>query len=279
MRVAAGPAARVRRGGASADRRLPRQASAAEDLDRIVDDRWDPPVTLGRAAGQRAQRRHPAPRPGRLRPRVVDDAVAHERRHRDRGDDGQQHHQQPPPAAAVAVPTIAAEAPCTTSATRGPPATTTMKMPWSRPRSSSDAAVCSMLIRNAAEAMSAPPPTHQHQHAPRPASGVRHATAERPPARRRRRSRPWTAPRPGRRRSPPGPARRPARPSPSSTPPITAPAGMAAKSSGEREPALLRPEEALVRDLREERPRHPEDHRDDVDDERHHQHRAACAGS
>ena len=53
---------------------------------------------------------------------------------------------------------MAALAPCTTSAIRGPPATTTMKMPCSRPRTESSAALWSMLVRNAAEAMSAAPP-------------------------------------------------------------------------------------------------------------------------
>ena len=39
------------------------------DLDRVVDERWDPPVTLGVRAGQHRRRRHPARRSGRLRPR------------------------------------------------------------------------------------------------------------------------------------------------------------------------------------------------------------------
>ncbi len=38
----------------------------AAALDRVVDTRWDPPVTLGRPAGQRAGRRPPARRSGRL---------------------------------------------------------------------------------------------------------------------------------------------------------------------------------------------------------------------
>ena len=39
------------------------------DLDRVVDRSWDPPVTLGGAAGERDRRRPPARRPGGLRPR------------------------------------------------------------------------------------------------------------------------------------------------------------------------------------------------------------------
>ena len=44
---------------------------APEDLDRIVDERWDPPVSLGRTAGQRARRRRAARRPGLLRARLA----------------------------------------------------------------------------------------------------------------------------------------------------------------------------------------------------------------
>ena len=42
-----------------------------DDLDVVVDERWDPPVTLGRAAGQRGQRGQPARRPGGVRPRAA----------------------------------------------------------------------------------------------------------------------------------------------------------------------------------------------------------------
>ena len=60
---------------------------------------------------------------------------------------------------------------------------------------------------------------------------------------------------------------------PDSTPPTTAPSGIAAKSSAKASAALARPAERDVGHLREQRARHAEDHRDDVDDERHHQHR------
>src|SRR5436190_900646 len=88
---------------------------------------------------------------------------------------------------------MAAVAPWATSAIRGPPATTTMKMPWSRPRTSS--AADDRAGRDAGE------------------------------------------------------------------------------EQREGEPALGGAGEALVRDLGEEGARHPEDHRDDVDEERHQQHR------
>ena len=43
---------------------------ADEDYDRVVDERWDPPVTLARPADERAQRHHPARRAGVLRARA-----------------------------------------------------------------------------------------------------------------------------------------------------------------------------------------------------------------
>ena len=48
---------------------------------------------------------------------------------------------------------------------------------------------------------------------------------------------------------------------------------MAAKSSANAIPPSEGPPKDLVGDLREQRPRHREDHRDQVDDEAHHQHR------
>ena len=41
-----------------------------DDYDRVVDERWDPPVTLARAAAQRPGRHHAARRPGGVRPRA-----------------------------------------------------------------------------------------------------------------------------------------------------------------------------------------------------------------
>ena len=71
----------------------------------------------------------------------------------------------PPPAAAIVVPTAAAAAPCTASARRGPPATTTVNTPCSRPRTSSDAACCRIVLRNADDTMSAAPPTAKNTNA------------------------------------------------------------------------------------------------------------------
>ena len=73
----------------------------------------------------------------------------------------------------------------------GPPTTTTVNTPCSRPRTASDAALCSMLVRNAAEAMSAAPPitsisTAADEHRPL-------ARCRRGP--RRGRSRTWPDPR------------------------------------------------------------------------------------
>ena len=159
-------------------------------------------------------------------------------------------------------------APCTTSAIRGPPATTTMKTPCSRPRTASSAAVCSMLVRNAEEAMSAAPPTTSISSATtsigrRPAPGQ----ADRDPEA-------------DHRRAPDQDAAMTARPcgstretQPEKTPPSTAPAGIAAKSSAKARPPAGGAAEVVVRDLGEQRPRHAEDHRDQVDDERHQQHR------
>ena len=45
--------------------------TGAEDLDRIVDENWDPPGDAGRPPGQRHRRRAAARRAGRLRTRPV----------------------------------------------------------------------------------------------------------------------------------------------------------------------------------------------------------------
>jgi len=47
----------------------------AKDYERIVDERWDPPVTLGVPAGQRPVRRSPTRRTGRVCAGVASEAA------------------------------------------------------------------------------------------------------------------------------------------------------------------------------------------------------------
>ena len=51
----------------------------------MVDERWDPPVTLGRAPGERGQRGEPARRPGGIRPRPARAPLSHASRCDTRG--------------------------------------------------------------------------------------------------------------------------------------------------------------------------------------------------
>ena len=43
------------------------ERTTPKDLDRIVDENWNPPVTMGVRLDQHRRRRHPARRPGELR--------------------------------------------------------------------------------------------------------------------------------------------------------------------------------------------------------------------
>ena len=161
----------------------------------------------------------------------------------------------PPATQEKVAPATAAVAPARRSPSRGPPATTTMKTPCSRPRISSGAYTCRIVCRKTAETRSA-----------RAGDGEqRDREPERPgqPGQRHRR-----APgddRDGQRDALPADPADPAR-------------GQAAEHRADRDrgeqPAdrLLAAEPGLGH-LREQRARHREDHRDDVDHERHQQHR------
>ena len=119
---------------------------------------------------------------------------------------------------------------------RGPPATTTMKTPCNRPRTSSSAASCSIVERNAAEAMSAAPATirptrHSHSQMPiapsaklaarpdtvMPTPQITIATITESPCREARETQP------------------------EKIPPRTAPAGIAAKSRAKASPPPIGP--------------------------------------
>ena len=115
----------------------------------------------------------------------------------------------PPPAAAADVPTRAAALPWATSATRGPPATTTMKMPWSRPRTSSEAAVMEHAVAEGGGDHVGRAADDQHRRPRCPASARRRRRRTRP----RRRSRSSPHPRRGSPRSPRVPAVRSGTPS------------------------------------------------------------------
>ena len=80
-------------------------------------------------------------------------------------------------------PNAAATPPASTSPSRGPPATTTMKTPDSRPRSASGVAVCRIVLRNTALTMSAAPatassttPSHSIRAKPNPVIASPHTT-------------------------------------------------------------------------------------------------------
>src|SRR5699024_9297509 len=146
----------------------------------------------------------------------------------------------PPPDAATAVPTDAAATPCATSPTRGPPATTTMNTPWSRPRISSVAESSRIAWRNAAEIMSTAPPnasaasaSHSHQADP---SGV--ATPTTAP------KTTMATPHSATHTSTARPCRRTRGIHPENTPPITAPTLIAANSR----PSAVPPEAGSPKD-------------------------------
>ena len=82
-------------------------------------------------------------------------------------------------------PTAAPPVPCSRSAIRGPPATTTMNTPCIRPRISSVAAVWRIALRNTMLIMSAAPPmarnttaSHSASARPNPTMATPHATIE-----------------------------------------------------------------------------------------------------
>ena len=142
----------------------------------------------------------------------------------------------PAETAVAGAPATAATPPWRVSAMRGPPATTTMKTPWSRPRTSSSAASWSIVERNAAEAMSAAPaiirPTrHSHSQTPIAPSARLAATPETVmPAPQMTiatmTEKPWRVAR---------------ETQPEKIPPRTAPAGIAAKSSANASPPSTGP--------------------------------------
>ena len=167
-----------------------------------------------RAAGQRASTTTPSTSgQAALRARPSH-PVAHERRHGERGDHGPDDDQH---AAAGRggrrTDDRGRGAPCATSAIRGPPTTTTMKTPWSRPRT-----VVGGGALQHAPAGTPPRPCRRRRRpsasaarrrascAPALADQVGEADGDAEAGHRQR-------PRPGCRRSPPGRGPRPARPS------------------------------------------------------------------
>ena len=127
-----------------------------------------------------------------------------------------------------------------------------------------------MLVRNAAEAMSAAPPITSISTATT-SIGSRQSSAKATATPNPNIARPQTITA----ASTATPWRAIRETQPENTPPSTAPIGMPANSSANAMPPLSGPPKFDVRDLGEQRPRHPEDHRDDVDEERHQQHRLA----
>ena len=185
--------------------------------------------------------------------------VAPERReHRDH-DERQHDHRDPADRRRRArARSPAAAGPCHRSASRGPPATTTMNTPCIRPRISSVATVCSIEDRYT-ELTRSPGPGD----APAPA---RPATASRPArtARRRGPTRRW-------RPSPPRPGAATRCSQPENSPAATIPIGIAANSS----PSAMPPPGGspnTVCDISGNTTRGiPNAHRHDVDEERHQQ--------
>ena len=85
-------------------------------------------------------------------------------------EQGEQHRPRrrtarPPETTETVGLNAAATNPASTSPIRGPPATTVMWMPDSRPRRSSGTVSCRIVERNTAETTSAPPATARHKHA------------------------------------------------------------------------------------------------------------------
>ena len=293
MRADAEPAAGVRRApSTTADRRLRRGAHRRRprpDRRRAV----GPAGHARRPAGQRGQRRPPARSarrrtsaaarrlrrwpPGRgVRPQRPHDRdpVAHERRGAaSAATTVPITTSTPPPAAVAAVPTAAAAAPWSDV---GDPRAAGDHDDEDALQPAADGVGGGALQHAVAERRRGHvggAADHQHQHREPPASarasGPASPTASAEAGHRQR-------PRPGCRRARPGPGARPGRPSRRRRRRSPRRPGCAANSSAKARPPPVGAAEVDVRDLGEQRPRHPEDHRDQVDHERHQQHRVAA---